>query len=341
MGHRWRRVATAVLLTLMFAGELWGVSRAATTRFPAGVAPVFIVQLESGAITVHTWNQPLVQLEYSAKIHIRHVGAQAVAQRLPAQIMLWSERIRTPNGELALAPEPFLFPNLNQGLHDAIVIHGVGSVVLTVPASTALVVGNVRRGSVLIEGYKNGVFVAHVGMGAVALDNVSGTGAIQVNDGPVSAANSSFIRLRVRTGRGNMRFEDCDSTQIEATSLTGSIMYDNGSFEPGLARFETDLGDVMLGVTGSGVQIGAHSSAGKIFSEGPIRSGVTDRQATIGRGGPVVTATSSSGSVIYYSGALRDHPDLERRFANRLHFAFPFDREPVSLKQKFPHHRHV
>ncbi len=315
--HRWQQAA-ALLLTFAFIGlAQTSASADTTTRVVAGPSPVFFVQLDQGSVVLRTTNQPAVQIESNSPVQIRHIAAQSVGERLPVQVMLWSERIHTPAGDLSLPPEAFIFPNLNGAPHDAVIIRGSGNVTISAPDGTALFVGNVRRGTVEIQDYKNGVFVAHVGAGSVSLDDVSGTGAVQVNNGGVLASNSDFLRLRVRTGRGNMRFQNCNSTQIEATSLTGSILYDNGSFRPGLARFETDRGDVILGIAGSGVQIGAHSSAGRIFSDAGTRAGTTDQQVIFGHGGPVVTATSSSGAIIFYNGALRDHPDLQRRAALR------------------------
>lgn len=306
-----------------------------TTRIVAGPSPVFFVQLDQGSVTLRTSNLPFVQIQSNTGVQIRHIAAEAVGERLPVQVMLWSQRIRTPGGDLALPPEAFVFPNLNGTPHDAVIVRGTGNVIVTAPAGTALFVGNVRRGSVEIHDYKNGVFVAHVGAGAVSLDDSSGTGAVQVNNGGVLATNSDFLRLRVRTGRGNMRFQNCNATQIEATSLTGSIMYDNGSFRPGLARFETERGDVILGVTGGGVQIGAHSSAGRIFSDAGTRAGATDQQVIFGHGGPVVTATSSTGAVIFYNGTLRDHPDLQRRAALRSLVSpiYRTSREPIERRR--------
>ena len=340
---RWQQAATALLLTFAFMTLVRFAARADATRLEAGSSPVFFVQLEQGSISVRTWNQPGVEISSDQNVQIRHMPAQTVSEHLPSEIIFWSQRIHTPSGDLALAPEPFVLPQLTDAPHDGIIVRGAGNVNLTVPAGTALIVGNVRRGSVSIEGYKNGIFVAHVGAGVVTLDNVSGTGAVQVNNGPILATNSDFSRFRVRTGRGNMRFENCNATQIEATSLTGSIMYDNSRFQPGLARFETERGDVILGVTGGGVQIGAHSSAGKIYGEGVTHRGATDQQATIGRGGPVVTATSTTGSVIFYSGALRNHPELARRFAQRMRISPDLQRieQPMMLQKKFPQNSHI
>ncbi len=343
MVNRWQQAAAALLLIFAFMVLARSSARADTARFAAGSSPVFFIQLEEGSISVRTWNQPAVQIDSEQSVQVRHMPAQTVTEHLPGEIIFWSQRIHTPSGDLALAPEPFVLPNITNTPHDAVIVRGTGNVNLTVPAGTALVVGNLRRGSVSIDGYRNGIFVAHVGTGVVTMDNVSGTGAIQVNNGPVIATNSDFSRLRVRTGRGNMRFENCNATQIEATSLTGTIMYDNSSFQPGLARFETERGDVILGVSGNGVQIGAHSSAGKIFWEGGVtHPGSTDQQATIGRGGPVVTATSSTGSVIFYSGTFRDHPELQRRFAQRIRISPDLHvQQPMTLEKKFPHDGHV
>ena len=111
----------------------------------------------------------------------------------------------------------------------------------------------------------------------------------------IEATNSSFDRLRVRTATGNMFFRGCSSQQIQATSNYGSIVYDNGDFQAGLARFESDHGNVALGVRG-GAQIGAHSGSGHVvsnFQDGAFVQGNPEtKQATVGGGGPVVTATS-------------------------------------------------
>jgi hypothetical protein len=328
---RWQQAA-ALLLTFVFALLLGGIAAADTARISAGAAPVLYVQMREGTVTIRSGNQPQVQIDYGEGVTVDHVGAAEVARRLPAEIMLWSQVISTPEGDLQLPPETFVLPDLNDGSHDAIVVHGDGNATIVIPAVTALIITNVRHGTVSIEGYKNGVFVAHVAAGGVTINNVSGTGAIQVNDGRVLARNSDFTRLRVRTARGNVRFEDCTASEIEATSLAGSIIYDNGTFRPGLARFESQLGDVVLGVSGDSV-VSAHSSAGKIFSDaGSISAGSTDAQAVMGRGGPVVTATSGTGSVIFYRGALRNHPKLRHHFS--MH-------KPPALEQKFPHNRHI
>ncbi|MDP9024694.1 MAG: DUF4097 domain-containing protein, partial [Candidatus Eremiobacteraeota bacterium] len=315
---RWQQAAAALLLVFAVLAAVRTTARADSTRIATGASPVLFIQLTSGDLTVRSWDQQGVQIDADPGVEARHVEPQQATPRIPTHMYLWSQVARAPDGTtLKLEPETFLLPPI-EGQHDAVVIRGAGNATIAIPAGTALIVSNVRRGAVAIEGYKNGVFVAHVANGSMHLDNVSGTGAVQVNNGPFTARNSDFARLRVRTVRGNIAFEHCNSTQIEATSLTGGFMYDNGTFQPGLARFESDRGNVLLGVTGSGVQVGAHSNVGQIFSDSAaVQPGQTDAQATLGRGGPVVTATSGSGSVIFYNGALRSHPALARRFALR------------------------
>lgn len=281
--------------------------------------PVLWVQLRSGHLTVRTWDRPSVQIEADANVQWHHFNANEIAARVPAQVMMWSQTIRGPAGDMTLPAEAFIIPTLQGSDHDAVVARGDGNAVITVPSTTALVVTNVSEGAISIQNYRGGVFIAHVRAGQVELMNVEGTGAVQVVNGPVDARNSDFNRLRVRTARGNMVFENCSSRQIEATSLMGSILYDNGLFQPGLARFESQRGDVALGVAGGGVQIGAHSSAGQIYSgfegrEASIQRQLNDAQATVNGGGPFITATSGTGSVIFYKGALRNHPRLQQRF---------------------------
>jgi hypothetical protein len=297
-------------------------------RAPAQVtfttdSPVVFVQLQSGAATIIAQQGPGAVLQSEPGVIVRHIPASPeVDARIPGQVRLWEQNIRTPSGLLSLPPEPFVFPAFEAVPHDALIVRGNGNVTLQIPAGTALVVANVRAGAVQIYGY-HGVFVAHVEAGNVALTSVGGVGAVQVGRGRVTASNSDFTRLRVRTVRADIDFTDCDAQQIQATSLVGSILYDNGTFEPGLARFESTRGNVVLGVASGGVQIGAHSDAGKIFSgfgsDAQIeRPTATDSQTVVNGGGPVVTATSATGSVILYDGTLRDHPQLISHLPLRL-----------------------
>jgi len=268
----------------------------------------------------------MVQIDGDSTVQENHIPAEAVARRFPEglpQQMLWAQTIDTPDGSLALAPEPFALQPLSPGPHDAILIRGEGDVTLTVPSGTALIIANVKTGELSIDNYRGGQFVAHVLSGSVRLNNVGGTGAVQINNGPLFASNSSFDRLRVRTGRGSQFYANCSSAQIQASSLTGSIVYDNGTFMPGLAHFETQRGAVALGVSDGNAEITAHSDAGRVFND----------LAGFSHGGPVVTATSGSGPVIYYRGSIREHPRLLQQLPAN---ARPFRRPPGEQQLRRP-----
>jgi hypothetical protein len=179
-----------------------------------------------------------------------------------------------------------------------------------------LIIANVKQGNLTIENYRGGTFVAHVNRGSMVLNGVAGTGAAQVNYGSFSASDSSFDRLRVRTARANMMFENCASTQIQASSLAGTIVYDNGTFAPGLAHFESQRGSVAIGVADGNAQITAHSDSGHVAS--------ADDAFT--RAAPVVTATSGTGNVLYYRGTIQTHPDMLRQLPPE---ARPFRRPKI------------
>ena len=180
-----------------------------------------------------------------------------------------------------------------------------------------MVMVQLRAGHLTFNNY-HGIFVAHARAAGVTLNNVGGTGFVESLRGRVVAKNSSFDRLRVRTATGDMLFQGCTSHQIQATSTYGSIVYDNGNFQPGLARFESEHGDVALGVRGN-AQIGAYSGAGHVVSnfqdDTQVRGDPTTKQATVGGGGPVVTASSKNGAVYLYSGSMNEHPYVRQELS--------------------------
>lgn len=317
----WRRGLAGLLSVFVFLG-CGAAARAQQALLPSTGAPFLLVQLESGAVTIHSWARPTVSIEGDPTVTYNHAPPRIVEGRMRAQsIMLWSQTIQSPQGPLTLPPEPFLLPPVPPGDHDAYIVRGYGDVTIDVPYATPLMIVNVKIGSVTIDGY-HGTFIVHAGAAQVHLDADSGTGAIQVNNGAFFASESSFDRLRLRTGRGNIVMTDCRAQQIDVTSLLGSIVIDNGTFENGIARFESERGAVAIGVNG-GAQIVAHSGNGRILYENGdavVERNGTDAQAEFGGGGPVVTATSATGAVMFFSGSLRDHPQLERLLPQRIRF---------------------
>ncbi|MBV8638901.1 MAG: hypothetical protein JO322_12530 [Candidatus Eremiobacteraeota bacterium] len=299
----WRRGLAGFLFAFLLAATSAARAGADTQSIDTTGSPVVFAQLQAGVITVHTWNRSDVQIDADPTVNFRHVDR--VPPNLPPAFTFFAQTIDTPDGPLVLPPEPFLIQPLDASPHDAVVFDGYGNLTITVPSGTPLLVTRVGQGEVSIDGYHGGTFFSTVRGGMLRLNDVSGTGGLQVNNGPVIVRNSTFDRVRARTGRGSMFFENCNARQIEATSLTGSIIYDNGSFQPGLARFESERGNIALGIARGGAQIDAHSGNGRVLSEGSFQSG------------PVVTATSGRGAVMYYNGSIRAHPNLRRELPIR------------------------
>jgi hypothetical protein len=327
-------LAAAAALPALFAAAPALAQNATNLTVPAINPPVIRVQMRSGTLTIRTWDRPQVQIASTGAVDVRQFSAGIVQRAVRGgDIPIFSSTILTRNGPITLLPEEFPVPSLTDSPHDGIVVFGPDSganVTLTVPSSTALLWAMVGRGRLHLQDYRNGAFVARVHTGALSLDNVSGAGYGEVARGAIVVSNSAFDRIRVRTAAGNILFTNCNARQIEVSSVNGSIAYDNGTFVPGLARFETLNGDVAIGVAGGGVQINAHAPSGQIHSQfahgANLRGAPTDTQATVNGGGPVVTVSSQHGAIYLYDGTFRSRPQLQRRWQPRLQTRLPTTR---------------
>lgn len=319
----------------------WPAHARAQQVIPVTNSPVIRMQMRAGSLTVHTWNRQQVQISSNAPVRARRVDPQTVADALPPEITIFSTMVRTADGPVLLPPESFPLGAILERPHDGVLIFGGdgADVTLTIPQTTALLWAVVGRGSITVNDYRNGAFVALLHAGALRLNNVGGDGFAEVARGPMLVSNCGFNRIRARTAVGNIVFENCNVRQIVASSINGSIAYDNGTFVPGIARFESQNGNVAIGIAGGGALIDAHSASGRIFSGfsgGAAVSGTpTDAQAIVGPGGPVVTVNSERGGIYLYDGTLRKHGRLQGAWA-------PAGRilgRP--LEQKLPHRRHI
>jgi Putative adhesin len=312
----WGRGAASALIVLLCFLFLAGPARA-DESYSVGPSPIVRVQMTTGKLTIVTSDNPQVTVSSSGTIDVQHLGPNDPAAVYPPDIPIPQQTVKSEQGTIALARENFVLPHLPAGPHDAIVVRGQGDTTITIPRSTALVFARERAGRITIQNY-NGVFVAHSRIGDIYLQHDGGTGFAQSLRGTVGADDSSFTRLRARTGTGSMLFRDCVAHQIEASSVYGSVVYDNGQFEPGLARFESQYGNVAIGVQnqGNGVQIGAHSGSGHIvsnYSDGtPVTGSDGDTEAVVRGGGPVVTTSSQNGSVYLYNGSMATHPAVQQ-----------------------------
>jgi hypothetical protein len=315
----WGRGAIVMLLASL-CSQVFVAPARADDQYDVGMSPVLNVRIARGNLTIQTWDRPQIMITSSQNMDVRQVPPEQVDSRVPRQLQFKSQRIESEHGSIELPAESFVVPDLSGGNHQALVASGRGQVTITIPRTTAMVIAHVRAGTLSLQNYR-GVFVLRGRSADVALDNVGGTGYVESLRGRVAATNSSFDRLRVRTATGNMLFRGCTSQQIQATSTYGSIVYDNGDFQAGLARFESDHGNVALGVRG-GAQIGAHSGSGHVVSnfqdDAFVQGNPETKQATVGGGGPVVTATSKNGSVYLYSGSMEAQPQVRQELSGSM-----------------------
>lgn len=305
-----------VALAVLFCSFGLAAPVRADEQFDVGPSPIVNVHVNRGQVTILTWDRPQVLVSSEQPADIRHLAPSEVDSSIPKELQIASDQILTLHGVITLPAESFVMPELGGG-HDAVIARGNGRMTITIPRGTAMVMTQMRAGHLTLQNY-HGVFVAHARSAGITLDNVSGTGFVESLRGRVVATDSTFDRLRVRTATGDMLFQGCTSHQIQATSTYGSIVYDNGDFAPGLARFESEHGNVALGVRGN-AQIGAHSGSGHVVSsfddDAHVRGDPATKQATVGGGGPVVTATSKNGSIYLYSGSMNEHPHVREQLS--------------------------
>ncbi|HXP93614.1 MAG TPA: hypothetical protein VN905_09105 [Candidatus Binatia bacterium] len=297
-----------------------------------GESPVVQVGIRSGTIVIDTWDRPNVSVESADDVNVRKVTARFGNEpgAIPMSVPMLSAPVRTPQGDdVTLPPENFVFSTVSPGAHEAVLVTATDAVVATVhiPANTALLV--VRSGGasqIEVNNYRSGTIIVHSRAGIVRLNNAGGDAFVQVVNGTIFANNSNFNRIRARTAVRNIAFEHCSAKQIEATSVAGSILYDGGTLQSGLAHFESDRGNVAIGLNG-GARIAARSgTVGRIYTafDSPtnVQQHSGDETVTVSGGGPLVSVASTQGSVYLYDGALAAKKQLSAEW------------EPI--KQSFP-----
>jgi DUF4097 and DUF4098 domain-containing protein YvlB len=239
-------------------------ARAEVQTVDVGPSPIVRVVLKSGSVNIHAWDRHTVEIDDASGVTVRRFAVQSTEAQ--SSIPILAGRAASTNGPVQLPAETFAVSSLQPGPHYVVSARGDdANLTVNVPATASLVTVQLGRGNVTVQDYRQGTFVARVRNGSVHLENAGGDGFVQVMQGPITAHASSFDRLRARSGTGDIVFDGCHAKQIEVTSVGGSIVYDGGSFEPGLARFETRDGNVAVGVNG-GTELGGHSSSGRVYT---------------------------------------------------------------------------
>ena len=315
LAPRWIAAGLGLFLTAFAQPPAPAV--AGSTSVDAGDQAVVnvIVRGRGNDVVVRVWDRPNVQVDSgdeTAPVVDRHVvafgtGRFPLVQQIPPQLYGMPA-----GGPGALPPEEFPFAGFRPGTHDVVSVAAAeGSrLVVTVPATTGILVLRVGGGQTTIEGYRGANLFVVQNQGRVQLTGATTTAFVQMNYGAFYASDGTFDRIRVRGIAAHDVFERCRSKQIEATSVTGSIVYDGGAFDPGLARFESQTGSIALGVT-SPAQLSGRSTEGHVLTLFDRRGAASVEQrgegeatATVGGGGPLVNAISGRGNVYFYDGSL-------------------------------------
>ena len=309
--------AAAAVLAVTLA--LAAATRARAAAIAVGPSPVVSVQMRYGYLRIVTWNRPVVEVQTGGRIRWQHFDAASVRGHIPRAVTLWAQHVTDARGgSYDLPAEQFVLPAIPPGNHDALVIRGGGPTVIHLPASTQMLAVRIAgNGIVRIDGYRGAAFAALVHQGGIALEHVRSSGVAQVGRGPILAENSTFGRIRLRNALGNIFLRSVTARQIDVGSVGGSILAENMRFRTGLARFQSQRGNVVLGVSGA-AQVDAQARAARAIAMSfrgahqLSRSGRGAR-AVIGGGGPVVTAFSPRGRVVLFDGSISSHPRLSQR----------------------------
>jgi len=289
---------------------------------------VVFIRTTDADVTIHTWDRNVVSAEWDdgdqmavSKRSYNATGGFAVPKRT-IRVSRSGEPLRT----LELPPEDFPIDSLTPGLHDMITFlqtkrsddfetlsTGPAHLTVTVPASTGAVFVRTGKGSVTIEHYR-GTGLIFADNAQVFLSDVQGAFFLQVINGKTYAVDSAFDRLRARSNTGTFVFERCASKQIDVQTFYGSIVYDDGRFQAGLARFASEDGDIAIGTT-SAAQLAGRSVEGHVYTnfdrpaqiDAPIPS---QANAIVGPGGPLITVSTVRGSAFLYDGGMDAHRPL-------------------------------
>jgi hypothetical protein len=311
-----RLLACAVLLFAAPARD----ANAAPASYTLGDQAV--VQIWAGSradITVRTWDRPAVQFDTTdddVRVTRRTIPFGTVENPMLVTIPLVHIRVHDPTGAIVpstLPPEDFPYaPSFRRGVHDSLrVVAGAGAhLTVMIPAGVAILDARIRgTGTITIDGYQGGtLFVGNYG-GLTRLTNVAASAAfVQITNGRLDVDDSTYERLRVRGNGARFVFARTHVRQVEVSTVSGPIVFDDGTFASGLARFESRTGSIAIG-TSSGAQIDARSAFGRVLGLWDKRTplemrGDNDVTATIDGGGPVVNAVTERGNIYLYDGSL-------------------------------------
>ena len=316
---RWIAAGLGVFLALLSAPAAPAV--AGTSSWDVGdqaVVRVF-VRGKGNVVEVRVWDRPTVQIDYTEPVGptVDRTSVpfgtvrNPLSQQVPAQLYSARDNAGLAGIGETLPPEQFPYAGFRPGLHDTVRVMAAehSHLIVTIPASTGVLDLRVGGGQTTIDGYRGANLYVLQGTGRVRLNDAMTTAFVQLNYGLLYAVDGNFDRIRVRGIGADDVFEHCRTKQIEASSINGTIVYDGGSFDPGLARFESQNGSVALGVA-SPAQLTGRSDTGHVYTMFDRGAATVDQRAegdataNVGTGGPLVNALSTHGNVFLYEGTM-------------------------------------
>lgn len=304
-----RRMSRIVWAALLLSAAAGTRANAARSDIVVGAAPIVRINVRSGRILVLTGPRGLVHVDGPEGNAVSQHSVRMSSGSHP--LLIPSVETKVGETQLGLPSENFVIsiPPLARDVVEikSATVHA-GPTTVTVPADAAFVFVRSRGGSIDVRDYR-GSLVTFAGRGTITLANVGGTVFAQTIRGAIDASDANVERLRARSLLGNLIFERCAVTQIEATSIRGSIVFDAGTFAPGLARFESESGDVAVG-SNAGANFDGRAGSGRVLTQFAPHTAVRSRLGAVtaapAGGGPLVSATSGTGNVFLYDGTLRD-----------------------------------
>lgn len=172
-----------------------------------------------------------------------------------------------------------------------------GSGSITVGSTSGPVEARAGSGSIKVEGATGRVNVS-TGSGSINLGAISGKVALNSGSGSVTVRKAGEAAIDVSTGSGQIDIDGLTGG-ITASSASGSI-HVNGTPTADW-QIHTSSGSIVLGIPdGTAFRVQANTGSGSIDTDHQLtvsRVGRRELTGTVGAGGALVAARSSSGSI--------------------------------------------
>ena len=94
MATTWRRGLAGLLSVFVFMAGMSARAHAANALIPTTPAPFVWIQLDSGSVTIRTWDRPAIQVQSDPSVTLNHAPPREVGARAPQQLPLWSQTIK-------------------------------------------------------------------------------------------------------------------------------------------------------------------------------------------------------------------------------------------------------